>query len=205
MNSYEGNGDAMKHLIPLYINGQLTDVQKKEFEEALAGSAELKKELEAWEELGKTYERIAKELPQPSKYAYARIAAQKADKIEQPRRVSFFERFMPSPSFSFVVVAAQLLIIIALGAYIAAQRSEFRTLSAPSIAAGQPIKVNVVFNNNASIQEINALLMQVRGRISEGPAISGLYVIGLESKGDINDALSSLRKSGIVVMAERTY
>lgn len=204
MNTYKDKTETMKRLVPLYLNGQLTGIQKEAFEKTLAGSKELKRELEAWEDIGKAYERISQELPQPSRDVYARLAARIAEEKEKPR-VGLLERFMPSPALSFGLVAAQLLIIIALGTYIASQKTEFRTLSAPSTAARQALKINIVFNDKASVKEINALLTQLNCSIIEGPAVSGLYVIGIEADGDINGVLSSLRKSKIVVMAGKAY
>lgn len=208
MNSYKDNAEPMKYLIPLYLNGQLTDIQKQAFEMALAGSADLEAELEMWEGIDNVYERISQKLPQPSKNTYSRITAKIAEDMKKSRPVSFFRRFMPSSSISLGLIAAQLMIIIVLGAYAASQRSEFRTLSAPSkaqVTATEAIRVNVVFNNNASVKDINELLRRYNANIVEGPKSSGLYVLGVEPQGGINAVLSSLKKSGIVVMAEKAY
>lgn len=201
MTSYKKDCDSVKYLIPLYVKGILTDSQKEEFENALRGCPDLKNEIETWKEIDKSYKAIESKLPQAPNYIYPKIAA----KIKESKQIGLFERFMPSRKFSLALAAAQLLIIIVLGVYVINLKTEYKTLSAPSITEEKLIKINIVFRENALEAEIRNLLLQINGRIIDGPYSSGLYVIGITSEKGVEDVLNRLRENSIVVMAERAY
>lgn len=201
MTSYKKDCDSVKYLIPLYVKGILTDSQKEEFENALRECPDLKNEIETWKEIDKSYKAIESKLPQAPSYIYPKIAA----KIKESKQIGLFERFIPSRKFSLALAAAQLLIIIVLGVYVINLKTEYKTLSTPSITEEKLIKINIVFRENASEAEIRNLLLQIDGRIIDGPYSSGLYVIGISSGEGLDDALTTLSKSRLVVMAEKAY
>lgn len=202
MTLSEKDCDALKGQMPLYVKGLLTASQAEEFEKALTGCPELKRELAVWGEIHEAYKLIGKQLPEPSGRAYSRILK----KIEEKKTAVFFKRFMlPTPVF-IGVIAAQLLVIIALAVYVAGLKPEFKTLAAPSPFAYGKAKINVVFNAGASEAEIRGLLLKkIDGRIIDGPFNSGLYIIEISSQGRLDSALEILRKDKIVIMAEKAY
>jgi hypothetical protein len=191
--------EPMRYLIPLYVNGTLSDSQREEFERLLVDNPELKEEVEKWKKIGDAYRRVELELPVPSTRVYSKIV----EKIKTTERKSFLERIMPSPSLSFAFIAAQFLIIIALLFYVAGDKAEFKTLSAP-VNEGYD-RINVVFREDASAAAIRQLLLKVNGKIVDGPFSSGLYVIEFSSRDQLGNALTAMKGSGLVVMAEKAY
>jgi hypothetical protein len=68
-----------------------------------------------------------------------------------------------------------------------------------------PVKINVVFKEDASEAKIRNLLSQIGGKISDGPSLSGLYVIGIPSDKNLEEIITTLKKSKIIEMAEKAY
>lgn len=200
MTSYNKKDcESIKYLAPLYVKGTLSDTEKAEFEETIVECQELKDEVERWKAISDAYKSVEEKIPQPSGMLYSRIT----ERIRETKGVSLLERFMPSPRFSIALIAAQLLIIITLAAYVINLKTGYKTLTAPSITAEAPIKINVIFKENASETEIRKLLLQIDAKIIDGPHSSGLYVIGIAYEERLADALNIFKKSRIVVMAER--
>jgi hypothetical protein len=188
-------------MIPLYVRGILSDSEGKEFQMALSECPDLKEEIERWKKINNAYQTIERTLPQPSDRVYSRIT----ERITEKSRFSLLQRVIPSQRVSLALVAAQLLIIIALGVYVMNLKNEYRTLTAPSMTEGRLLRINIVFKENATEAEIRNLLLQMNARIVEGPCSSGLYIIGINSQEKFDDALNTLSKNKIVVMAERAY
>ncbi len=202
------NYEFIKSLIPLYVKGTLADSDKEEFEKALNEYPELKDEIAKWQSISSAYKEIEDKLPEPSPWIYSKIN----EKIKEKQNLSLYERcrillerFIPSKKLSLAIIFAQLLIIVTLGIYAINLKTEYITLSTPSTVTENTIKINVVFIDNALEVEIRRLLTEVEGKIIDGPYISGLYVIGISPNKQVDRVLDELRKSKIVVMAERAY
>jgi hypothetical protein len=193
--------DALRPLIPLYVKSTLTDTQRKKLETSFNECPELKNEIEEWQEIQCAYKEIEKNLPEPEAYLSARVMQQ----IRETKSAGFFERTFPPGRWSFALIAAQLLIIIALGIYTIHLRTTYRTLSAPAITNEQLIKINVVFKGETTETEIRSLLSEINGRILDGPSGSGLYVIGVAPGKNIENVLKRLKEDRIIAFAEKTY
>jgi len=201
MTSSELDLDSIKSLIPLYLKGKLSETEREEVEKALQLHPALREELESWKEIDEAYLIIEKKLPQPGEEAYSKIA----QKIREAQRLRWFGWFRLSPAISFTLITAQLVMIIALLVYFMSMRADYRTLAVPSLTERLPVRINVVFRENATEAEIRNLLLQVGGKIIDGPSLSRLYVIGIESAKDWENTLTTLKKSTVIEMAEKAY
>jgi anti-sigma-K factor RskA len=193
--------ESIKFLVPLYVRGLLDGREKAEFERALAERPELGAEVRKWRLIGDAYGALEAGLPQPSPWIYSRITG----KLQETGGRSLFQRLMPAARLSYALISVQLVIIIALGVYVMNLRTEYRTLSAPSTATDEMVRINVVFAGDASEAEIRRLLTELNGRIIDGPYSSGLYVIGIVPEMELEGALNRLRADRIVMKAERGY
>lgn len=191
----------MKELIPLYVKGLMPDSQREEFDRALLNCPGLREELELWMEIRKAYAAIEGKIPGPSASAYSKIAS----RIKKRERAGFFSWFARPLPYAPAFIAAQLLIIVGLLVSLAGMRGEFKTLSAPAVTAEPQIKINIVFRGDTSEAEIRSLLLEIDGKIVDGPYASGLYVIGIPNEKALESTLNTLTKKRIVTMAERRY
>jgi hypothetical protein len=195
------NSEDIKNLLPLYMKGLLSDSASEKVEKAIAAFPDLKEEAEAWSAIKKAYQDIESDLPLPSSRVYPRIA----ERISKEVSSNIFERLFLSRNFSFAIIAVQMAIIVFLGVSLFNLKNEYRTLSIPSVNTESLIAINVVFKENITESEIREVLLKINGKIIDGPYSSGLYVIGIASEEEIENALSNLRESGIVEMAEKIY
>ena len=201
MTSCNKDYASFDHLVPLYVKGILTDAQRREFEKAVSECPDLKNTIEEWKLLSDAYKSLECRLPEPSRNLFPKIT----EKVRESKKESWFQRFMPSPSFSLAFMAVQLLIIITLGVCIVQLKHEYSTLSAPLVMVSEPIKINIVFKENTMETEIRNLLLQVNGRIIDGPYSTGLYVVGIKSDADLEKTLNIIRVNKIVAIAEKAY
>ena len=193
--------EYIKELIPLYVKGLLPESQKAEVQKAADEHAELKIEIDQWKKIHKAYEIIETKIPQPSFALYSRIST----RIKEQKQPGVFEKFISSKKLAFAFIVGQFLLILALGIYILHTKPEYSTLSAPPLKIEDSVKINIVFKETATESDIRKLLLQVHGRIINGPSISGLYVIEIPFGEEVDKSLSILQSDKIVEVAEKSY
>ena len=180
MTSYKRDCEILKDLIPLYVKGLLSDAQRKEIEEAIDECPSLREEIESWHAVQCAYHSVESSLPQPSETLYQKIA----ERIEGSKKPGLLNRLFGSPAVSWALVTAQFLLILSLGLYIIQERHEYKTMSAPSVTTEDFIRINVIFQEQATESDIRELLLKINGRIVDGPNRAGLYRIGLKSRSE---------------------
>lgn len=201
MTSCNKNYASFDQLVPLYVKGLLTDAQRREFENAVSECPDLKNTIEEWKLLNDAYNALECRLPEPSRTLFPKIA----EKIRESKSRSLFQRLIPSPSFSLAFMAVQFIVIITLGFYILQEKHEYRTLSAPPVTVSAPVKINIVFKENTTENQIRNLLIQIDGRIIDGPYSTGLYIVGIKSDADLGKTLNIIRENKIIAIAEKVY
>jgi len=193
--------DALRPLIPLYVKNTLSDAQRKRLETSFNECPDFKDEIEEWQEIQCVYREIEKNLPEPEAYLSARVMQQ----IRATKSPGLFESILTQGKWSFALIAAQFLMIMALGIYTIHLKATYRTLSAPVITNEQYVKINVVFKGNITEAEMRSLLMEIDGRILDGPSGSGLYIIGITPGKNIAHVLQRLKADKMIAFAEKAY
>ena len=204
----------LRELIPLYLNNQLSEKERKEFEDALHQYPELKSELKEFTEIKDIYKEIEKDVPLPSDALFQRVlkniqpqiklslVPEKNNYLEQIQ--GFLKRIFHSPRLSWGIVAVQLAIILLL--LIALPKEDhFRTLTSRTPLPAEGIKINVIFDKESKEKEIMDLLIKVGAIIIRGPSPEGLYIMEIERNQDIKRVLEDLKKTQIVKFAEMAY
>jgi len=201
--------DEWRELIPLYLNGRLSERERKEFEDYLHQYPELKRELKEFSEIKEVYKGIEKEVSIPSHFLYQRILR----KVESETVGSltflvkikeFFRNSFSSPRVSWGVAAVQFAIILLLLVNLF-RGDGYITLTAEDNLKKERTGIHVVFNMESKEREIRTVLQKVGATIVAGPSPEGLYTIRLEKKGDVEKVLKFLRETEIVRFAERAY
>ena len=121
MISYREDFESIKQLIPLHVNGLLSDSEIEKIEKAIVAYPDLKDEADSWGAIKETYKDIECELPQPSNRVFSRIT----EKIRKPEPLSIFERFFLSRKFAISMIAVQMAIIVFLGVSLFNLKNEF--------------------------------------------------------------------------------
>jgi len=207
---------ALKEMIPLYINGRLSDSERAAFEAALASDPALKQELAEFEEIAALYPDIEEEIPFPSSdRVFSRVmdnidAQEKKaaspdgpgvlfEKLADLIRMTFF-----SPRVAWAVAAVQLVLLVTLVGTMP-DTQDFETLSSGGATTATVLKINIVFEEDAMEKDIRALLNQLDAGIVAGPMANGLYVIEIAQSPSPDDVLKVLLDSKFVRLAEPKY
>lgn len=206
------NLDELKGMIPIYLNGRLTDSETEAFKAGLRRHPELEAELKDFAEIKESYDVIADPPAINSDALFARI--QKGIHGEtrhapEPREEGllaqfhkFFKRIYHMPSLSWSMAGLQFAALL-LVFFLVPQQAPFRTYSAPSATDTDKVHLNVVFNEAAKEIEIRTLLQKLEAAIVSGPSAEGLYVLAVEKTADLDELLRELNASPIVRLAQK--
>ncbi len=205
--------DELRELIPLYLNGRLSEKERQEFEDAVNSYPELKRELMEFTEIKDSYKDIEYEIPQPSDTIYKRIVSnvKSGTEVSAFKRKGYLEQIQGflkglflSPRVSWGVVAVQVVIILFMLVRLP-EGDKFRTLTSEYALKGEEIRINVVFEEDAREREIREVLNKIGAFLIGGPSAEGLYIIQIKDNQDIEVALKVLRNSKFVRFVERAF
>ena len=90
------NHEALQEMIPLYVNGRLSDRERASFEKALHQHPELQQEVAEFSEIKDAYKEIEQDLSVPSERMFSRIEAAISGEEQHPVvsfEPSLWERF----------------------------------------------------------------------------------------------------------------
>lgn len=215
------DADTLKEMIPLYVNGQLTEQEKKAFTQGLAEHPELSAEVAEFKAIKESYRDLEAETPFPHQdNLFSKImlqidreettkgkekaAARDASPGMLEKLVDFFHDTFISPKVAWSVVAVQVVLLVTLLVAMPG-RSTFQTLTAPGNGTDERLTLNVVFDEKAAEKEIRALLVKTGATIVGGPSASGLYIVAIPRDQPPEEISGILLRSGIVSFVEQRY
>ena len=213
--------DALKAMIPLYLNDQLSPEEQHAFSQGLADYPELAAELAEYQEIQISYRDLEAETPFPNQDRLFSRIMEKIDRGEtadahektvrravtpgwRERLRDFFYTTFVSPKVAWSVAAVQVVLLVVLIGSMP-ERSSFQTLSAPGSESNGQLTLNVVFDENAAEKEIRALMLKTGAVIVGGPSATGLYVLAVPRKQKPEEISAALSGSGIVTFVEPRY
>lgn len=214
-------------LLPWYVNATLKEGERRRVETHLAGCRECTLELAALKTMQAAEVELGGEAPAPSPSLLSRARAEIEDYERENewarkrwlRRLSSFRDlsggfwaswWRPTPTFARVVMAAQLILIVALGVTVFRLRERGpiqSTLTGPS-GQGTGTRLSISFSEGVSEQEMRQTIQEIHGKIVAGPSVLGLYTIEVpvspERAAEIEKLLKTLRQNRRVIrFAER--
>jgi len=161
--------EELRDLIPLYLNGTLSESEQREFESSIEEFPEVQRELQEFSEIKGIYNSVRDELPKPSEAVFDRIMKTVKEKTRVPgvseelglleKLRSFFETTFASPRVSWAVVAAQCAVILFLVLTLPRQ-DQFTTLTSSQVELGEGVTINIVFDPEARERDIRGVLNQ---------------------------------------------
>ncbi|HSQ96013.1 MAG TPA: zf-HC2 domain-containing protein [Croceibacterium sp.] len=189
--------DTVQQLLPWHVNGTLSADEAARVEAHLAECESCRLDLARERELA----REVALLPLDVDEGWQALAMRLPLALSSPARVPSFSRSGPVGWAVGGALAASLVLGVAI---VGLQRSPdpaptFHTLGSPAGAAsGQAI---VLFRPDATERQMRAILMAQGARVIDGPTAAGAYVVRFDGRSPA-DAISALRQSGEVVLAE---
>jgi anti-sigma factor RsiW len=207
--------EAANELLPWYANGTLSTTERGAVEEHLNDCTSCTRELESLQQVGAAMLAFGEDLPPARASSLANVlAAIDEHERTKPEQRSALGRLFdgiwtPSVSTARFALAAQLVVIVALGlVYMQSQRREpsFTTLSGGSPTASGS-RLTVVFEPDATEAMIRKALTDVQGNVVSGPSALGVYVVAIPAsakhEGSVQTAITRLRgMTGVVRFVE---
>lgn len=226
-------------LLSWYLNKTLAAEESERVETHLAGCADCRRELEALKALEAAVVASNEQLPRPSSNMAARVIeavdAYELQRARQKYKGSWsLWSWLAQPRFALAELLVILLLAGATAVFVARanrfqslanqerlradaaakqlaeQNERYRTLAESCPDAQKNLaKVNVIFQPQASDEEIREMLMSLKANIVQGPSALGVYVVGvsvsegLDRRGAQDEAVRRLRsKPQVVQFAE---
>lgn len=179
-------------LLPWYANSSLSEGERREVATHLSSCAACAEELDQLQAIQVALKESAEELPEPSPALLGRALAD-IDAIERGRpksSVSWFRGVLdrigdvlfgwcgPMPVLARAVVAAQLVLVLALGAFsYSLWDNRYATQSGGQQGAGDGSTIAIRFNESITEAQMRRLLAEIHGTIISGPSALGIYSV----------------------------
>src|SRR5215468_11365184 len=213
------NHQEIIELLPWYANQTLEDDERKLVEMHLADCRDCAKEVESLKAMRKTIVEVGDSGPALSPFALNRALAEiedyertrtttaKAASVATREKKGFWAKWwQPTPVFARALIAAQIVLVLALGSVTLYQYSHpniiFKT-SSGGVDDKTSTRITVGFNDGTTEQEIRRTILGIEGQIVEGPSALGLYTIQVpiprERTAEIDKVLQTLRQNSKVV------
>jgi len=214
------NHQEIIELLPWYANQTLEDDERKLVEMHLADCRDCAKEVESLKAMRKTIVEVGDSGPALSPFALNRALAEiedyertrtttaKAASVATREKKGFWAKWwQPTPVFARALIAAQIVLLLALGSVSVYQYGHpnviYRTSSGGAMDDKASTRITVGFNDGATEQEIRQTILGIEGQIVEGPSALGLYTIQVaisrERTAEIDKVLQTLRRNTKVV------
>lgn len=205
-----------QELIPLYLNGQLPNDLKKEFESRLKQDEKLNREYQEFADIKRSYSKIPPDMFEPPEDAFKKImekigATKKAVSSGKP---VFSATFLIEKIYSYFklsrlawsVAALQMAVILVM-VFAPTIDHDFKTLSSRDLhpVSREGARINVVFKADAMEQDIRSLLTDLGVSIVGGPSKNGLYILLIEDANRADSILASLKKAPQVRLAQARF
>ncbi|HEY6251822.1 MAG TPA: zf-HC2 domain-containing protein [Candidatus Angelobacter sp.] len=218
------NHDQIIELLPWYANQTLEEDERQAVEAHLAGCSECAKEMENLSAMRKAVVETENQGPTLSAFALNRALAEVEDyeRTKAPKALArgnayeganwWARWWKPTPLFARALVAAQIVLVLALGTVTFYQHTHPTVIY--TTASGGPTndkgnaRIVVRFSEGASEQEIRQTILAIKGKIVDGPSAQHLYTIQLsiptEQTAEIERVLETLRQNQrVIVLAEQ--
>jgi hypothetical protein len=205
--------DRLSLLLPAYLNGTLSDTERRWVDEQLAARADARAELEELRSLKRGLSAHWESEPAPSPSARTRVMAAIGKQAREEAQPGFGARIgaVLSALFAPKWVPAAALGVIVLQFGLLVGMNNFRATTEPTepeIITPRggpdvvfPTMLKLVLKSDAKQSDVTALLQEMRAQIISGPDAAGAYILGLRTDNPdrINQRIALARSRGDVV------
>lgn len=212
--------NILRELIPLYINGALAGKHKIAFEKSLKNDPNLKQEYMEFYEIEAYFDQLNTASHQHLDQLYINIINSLSESDESvdsevdeaaaaETKVDFLHDILTSPQVGWGLAIVQFAILAVVLIFVVPQKSnsvEANISAAQLLQQTTGRKINVIFRDKATHQQIRDLLLKLDLQMFSGPTDIGLYTVSIDGSQQLaEDRLNKLRNSDIVVLADLAY
>lgn len=195
-------------LLPAYLNGTLSETERRWVDEQLAANPEARAELEELRVIQGGLQAHWDSGPAPSPSARARVMAAIAAPERETAQPGLGARLSAALSSLFApkwVPAAALAVIVLQFGLLVSMKGFFA--EEPITRGGgkidYPTQLTLVLQPDAKAADVAALLKNMQAQVIKGPDESGAYIVGLRTnKPDrVNERMALARARGDLVVS----
>ncbi|MGD8886028.1 MAG: hypothetical protein PVF34_10415, partial [Gammaproteobacteria bacterium] len=212
--------NILRELIPLYINGALAGKHKIAFEKSLKNDPNLKQEYMEFYEIEAYFDQLNTTSRQHLDQLYNNIInklieadetaeAESAQELSAEKKVDFVHHILTSSQVGWGLAVLQFAVLAVLLIFVVPNNSssvEAKISATQLLQQTTGRKINVVFRDNATHQQIRDLMLKLDLSMFSGPTEIGLYTVSIDGSEQLaRDRLNKLRNSDIVVLADPAY
>jgi hypothetical protein len=191
-------------LLPWFVNGTLEKDELAFVQQHLSACARCQREVQWLRELRAAC--VEGEATPGASTVFRNLRRQ----LDEPRAARGKEGFLPrlwrrAPSWSRWAMAAQLAVIVALGAALVPATDGpalYRTLGARNTAASTTGTLVVVFDPTTTESDLRRILRKAGVRVADGPTETNAYVLKVAAERRL-EAAQALRAESAVVLVEQ--
>ena len=204
-------------LLPWYANQTLDEDERRAVETHLSECAECANEVKNLSSMKKAVIESENQGPALSPFAlnralaqiedYERAKAPAAASSREPGKSLWSRWWSPTPIFARTLIAAQVVLLLALGSLALYQRSHpavvYTTTSGGAGENKASFRIAVQFSDSASEQDIRKTILGIHGKIVDGPSALGLYTVEVpiagERRAEMDRVLETLRQNQHII------
>lgn len=197
------NYKRLKDLVPLYVNGTISEKDKITLEKAADKDPKLKKEIEEFSKIELIYDFM--EIPEPPHDIYENIVKNIERDKNGKKDNGFFKRIknlLKMPNISWSLAFAEFLLIVFLFGY---TNKDLFVTSSNTHNNDCRVKIDVVFKKTVTLKQFQSLLRKVDGYITYGPGINEVYFVCIKKKQPYKNIKKRLTSSGYVEIVTKGY
>lgn len=215
------NIQQLREMIPLFLNGSLSEQQASDFRRQISNHPELEQELAEFSAIDDTFDHInmpdeqqfdsmfkqietkISQDAQKQKHSQEQVT-QKTYAEPQQSWLNKFKDLFSNPFVGWGVALAQFALIAVVVFQTPTQESDIRYQSLSVDTPQQTASINVVFTETATLAQLNTLMLELQLEISAGPGRGKAYRLNIKQGSRLDDVVQQLRQSDIVRFAEKT-
>lgn len=184
---------AMEYLLPFYVNGSLSEDEKKQVELALSEHSDLREELNYLQQLREQVKQESRE-NSPGEFGLKRLQRSlQAEKAINNTQLEQTDISKEKNRWRIAAVAACLMLVVQTATeFSSSDTDSFQVANGPTTTATEKGQlVSVTFSEEATEQAIRQLLLKEKATIIGGPSALGIY--HLKVTGDVTQFVLNLR------------
>lgn len=209
----KNNLETLRELVPLYVQGELSEEEKVDFEKGLQRYPELQDDLLACSTIESYYQEIETKIKPPTSSAFEAIqqritpnSDQKRAKSRQPSSVEkvkeWFTELFTVPRLGWGIAAVQCAVIVLL-LVPAQQQTSYKTLTSSEAPITHQTTLQLVFDERSTEKEIRQIMTAIHAEITGGPTAEGMYQVSLQENSDVDSIITTLRTKKNVLFVEK--
>lgn len=199
----------LREMIPLYLNGSLSEQQTRDFLQEISKHPELEHELAEFSDINDAFE----SMPMPDdanfdalfeKIDTTAVKAPSSAPTKKENYIDNLKQWLVNPFVSWGVALAQFMLVALILFNAAPEKTDIRYQSLSHTEQGSKDSISIVFTKTATVGQINTLLLELRLDIVSGPTRGKVFLIRAQDSSDVAKLLDRLRQEKIVRFAEKT-